>query len=92
MIGQFQISVTDIRAFLGTAGFYRKFIKGFASIAAPLTELLKDDIRFQWTPSQLRAFNALKHAITQQPVLLLPDPSLPFVVTTDASDYAVGAT
>lgn len=83
--------VTDVRAFLGTAGYYRKFIQSFSSMASPLTELTKDTVAFEWTPLQDRAFQALKSAITSQPVLILPDPNLPYVVHTDASKDAVGA-
>lgn len=84
-------SVRDVRAFLGTAGYYRKFIRDFSAIAAPLSELTKDNIKFEWTAPHEQAFCHLKAAIAQGPVLILPDPSLPFVVHTDASGFAVGA-
>jgi hypothetical protein len=84
-------SVRDVRAFLGTAGYYRKFIRDFSAIAAPLSELTKDSVKFEWTASHESAFVRLKAAIAQGPVLILPNPSLPFVVHTDASGYAVGA-
>jgi hypothetical protein len=83
--------VRDVRAFLGTAGYYRKFIRDFSAIAAPLSDLTKDDIPFVWTEPHEQAFRRLKEAIAQGPVLILPDPSLPFVVHTDASGFAVGA-
>jgi hypothetical protein len=83
--------VGDVRAFLGTAGYYRKFIRDFSSIAAPLTELTKDTVRFDWGPAQQLAFDKLKSALQQGPVLALPDPDLPFVVHTDASGFATGA-
>jgi hypothetical protein len=83
--------VGDVRAFLGTAGYYRKFIKGFSKLAAPLTHLTKDDVKFEWGAAQQQAFDALKLAIRTGPVLALPDPALPFVVHTDASGFAVGA-
>ena len=83
--------VADVRAFLGTAGYYRKFIKQFSLIAAPLTDLTKDDVKFEWTDRQEQSFRQLKRAIVEGPVLILPDPNLPFVVHTDASGYAVGA-
>jgi RNase H-like domain found in reverse transcriptase/Reverse transcriptase (RNA-dependent DNA polymerase)/Integrase zinc binding domain/Chromo (CHRromatin Organisation MOdifier) domain/Retroviral aspartyl protease/Integrase core domain len=83
--------VTDVRAFLGTAGYYRKFIKDFSSIAAPLSDLTKDNVKFEWTASQEAAFQSLKKSISEGPVLILPDPTLPFIVNTDASGFACGA-
>ena len=83
--------VGDIRAFLGTAGYYRKFIRDFSSIAAPLTELTKDAVKFEWTSKQQSAFTRLKLALQEAPVLALPDPKLPFVVHVDASGFATGA-
>jgi hypothetical protein len=84
-------SVRDVRAFLGTAGYYRKFIRDFSAIATPLSELTKDGVKFEWAAPHETAFVKLKAAIAQGPVLILPDPSLPFVVHTDASGFAVGA-
>ena len=84
-------SVRDVRAFLGTAGYYRKFIRNFSAIAAPLSELTKDGVKFEWAAPHESAFVQLKAAIAQGPVLILPNPSLPFVVHTDASGFAVGA-
>jgi hypothetical protein len=83
--------VLDVRAFLGTAGYYRKFIKDFSRVAAPLTDLTKEDVKFHWTSTHQHAFDSLKAAIKAGPVLALPDPDLPFVVHTDASGFAVGA-
>ena len=83
--------VGDIRAFLGTAGYYRKFIRDFSSIATPLTELTKEAVKFEWTTKQQAAFNQLKSAMQSAPVLALPDPKLPFVVHVDASGFATGA-
>jgi len=84
-------SVRDVRAFLGTAGYYRKFIRDFSAIAAPLSELTKDSVKFEWAAPHEAAFVHLKAAIAEGPVLILPNPSLPFVVHTDASGFAVGA-
>ena len=83
--------VTHVRSFLGTAGYYRKFIAGFSRIAAPLSELTMDNVKFEWTSKHQQAFDALKAAIAAGPVLVLPDPKLPFVVHTDASGFATGA-
>ena len=84
-------SVADVQSFLGTVGYYRKFVRMFSEIATPLTQLLQKESPFVWGTDQQKAFDALKQAVSEQPVLILPDPSLPYVVTTDASGYAVGA-
>ena len=83
--------VGDVRAFLGTAGYYRKFIKDFSAVATPLSELTKDYAKFEWGVKQQLAFAQLKEALQRGPVLALPDESLPFVVHTDASGFATGA-
>lgn len=77
-------TLTDVRAFLGFANFYRRFIKGYAAIALPLTNLLRGKKDFLWTRVEQLAFDALKRSLTSTPVLILPDMSKPFKVTTDA--------
>src|ERR1700675_468903 len=84
-------TVKDVRAFLGISGYYRKFIQNYSKVAAPLTELLKDEQRFKWGEEQQHAFDTLKHATTSAPILILPDMLLPFKVTTDACSRAIGA-
>jgi len=84
-------NVRDVRAFLGTTGYYRKFIKDFSRISSPLSELTKESVKFSWGPDQQKAFRRLKRAMQEGPVLALPDPNLPFVVHTDASGFATGA-
>ena len=84
-------TVKEIRSFLGLAGFYRKFVYRFATIAAPLTELLKKDVKFEWGEIQDRAFNTLKQALTNPPILALPDFSLDFHLVTDASGSGLGS-
>ena len=84
-------NVKGVRSFLGHAGFYRRFIKDFSKIARPLTQLLCQDVPFNFTDECLDAFNKLKQALISAPVIQPPDWSLPFELMCDASDYAVGA-
>jgi hypothetical protein len=85
-------TVTDVRSFLGLANFYRRFVKDYSRIALPLTELTKDAVAWQWGDRQQGAFDALKAALCSPPVLLVPNQSKPFVLNTDACDFAIGAT
>ena len=84
-------SVKEVRSFLGLAGYYRRFVKQFSKIASPLTELTKDRVKFRWGKEEQEAMDRLKESLSAAPVLVLPDPKLPFVLTTDASGYATGA-
>jgi len=84
-------SVEDIRSFLGMVGYYRKFIKDFSNVAAPLTGLLKKGVRFTWTAELEKSFRALITATTTAPTLILPDPTRPYVITADACGYGIGA-
>ncbi|KAF7828356.1 AT-hook motif nuclear-localized protein 24-like [Senna tora] len=82
--------VTELRSFLGLANYYRRFIKGYFSIASPLTDLLKKNKSWDWDDKCQRAFEKLKQAVTEEPVLALPDYAKPFEVQTDAYDFALG--
>ncbi|XP_050217551.1 uncharacterized protein LOC126668389 [Mercurialis annua] len=83
-------TVKGVRAFLGHAGFYRRFIKNFSSIARPLTNLLVKDIPYEFTNDCLVAFSRLKEALISAPIISSPDWTLPFELMCDASDIALG--
>jgi len=78
-------SVTELRGFLGLTGYYRRFIKGYGLITKPLNSLLNKKA-FQWS-----SFDKVKMAMTQTPVLALPNFQEPFVIETDACQDGVGA-
>ncbi|KAL6427141.1 hypothetical protein ACFW04_008643 [Cataglyphis niger] len=80
----------NIKQFLGLAGFYRRFIPNFSKTVRPLTNLLKKEESFDWTDEQESAFVQLREALCTEPILQYPDFTKPFVVTTDASGYAIG--
>ncbi|WVZ76013.1 LOW QUALITY PROTEIN: hypothetical protein U9M48_024018 [Paspalum notatum var. saurae] len=84
-------TVTQIRSFLGLAGFYRRFVRDFSSIAAPLHELTKKGVPFAWGDSQAVAFNTLKDKLTHAPLLQLPDFNKVFELECDASGIGLGA-
>ena len=83
--------VGDVRAFLGTAGYYRKFIRDFSSIAAPLTELTKDDVKFDWGAAQQQAFDKLKAAHATRPCARSARPQAAVRRAHRRSGFAVGA-
>ncbi|KAK4258952.1 hypothetical protein QN277_005343 [Acacia crassicarpa] len=83
-------SVTEIRSFLGLAGYYRRFIQGFTQLAMPLTKLTSRDQPFIWTDKCEAAFQELKSKLTSAPVLVIPNPDLPYTLYTDASLKGLG--
>jgi hypothetical protein len=83
-------NVSEIRSFLGMAGYYRRFIKGFSSIAKPMTKLLKKDNKFVWTPKCEQSFQVIKKKLTTTPVLTLSDIHQSFVIFCDASRQGLG--
>ena len=76
-----------MKSFTRFAGFYRRWIKDFSRILAPITSLERKDVPFKWTPRCQEAFEKLKGAFTSEPVLMHFDWDKPAVLKTDASDY-----
>ncbi|WVZ58911.1 hypothetical protein U9M48_009130 [Paspalum notatum var. saurae] len=83
-------TVTEVRSFLGLAGYYRRFIQDFSRIAKPMTKLLQKQVKFTWGPECDQAFQTLKTLLTTAPVLVQPDVSKPFKVYCDASGIGLG--
>ena len=81
----------DVRSFLGLASYYGEFIKGSSQLAKPMTDLTRDKAAWSWGDTQEHSFTALKVAIATAPILRLPDSERQFIITTDASDVAIGA-
>eukprot|EP00253_Pinus_taeda_P019757 PITA_19757 len=81
----------DVRIFLGFTGYYRRFIENFTKIASPLFKLLTKDCEFKWDPDCQSASETLKTRISEAPILRGPNWKLPFHISTDASDTALGA-
>jgi hypothetical protein len=84
-------TVRDVRSFLGLANYYRRFIKHYAHKAVPLTDLTKANTAWVWGDTQQKAFDDIKTTLTTAPVLVMPNPDLPYEVYTDASKFALGA-
>ena len=82
--------VFDIRSFLGLAGYYRRFIKDFSSIALPLTKLTRKGIKFEWDEKCTEAFERLKRLLTTAPVLIIPEQGKGYVVYCDACKEGLG--
>nr|CAD39388.2 OSJNBb0016B03.9 [Oryza sativa Japonica Group] len=83
-------TVTQIRSFLGLAGYYRRFIENFSKIARPMTQLLMKEEKFVWSPQCEKAFKTLKEKLVSSPVLILPDTRKDFMVYCDASRQGLG--
>ena len=101
-VARFQepVNVAQLRRFLGMTGQFRRFIRGYADLARPLQELVKEGtgkkrdntlLESVWLDAQQQSFDGLKDALTKVTLLRFPDPSASFIVTTDASDFAIGA-
>lgn len=81
---------SEMRSFLGLAGYYRRFIRDYSTVAEPLSHLTKN-IEYVWTDRQTVAFEELKKRMTNTPILKPADPTKKYVVHTDASDVGLGA-
>ncbi|GKE40874.1 putative reverse transcriptase domain-containing protein, partial [Tanacetum coccineum] len=82
---------TEIRQFLGLAGYYRRFIEGLSKIAKPMTKLTQKNVKFDWSEKAEAAFQLLKQKLCSAPILALPEGSENFVVYCDASRKGLGA-
>jgi hypothetical protein len=83
-------NVSDIRSFLGLAGYYRRFIEGFSKISMPMKELLVKGNTFEWTPRRETSFQESKKRLTTAPVLTMVDMEKPFSIYCDASGQGLG--
>ena len=84
-------TATEVRSFLGLAGYYRRYVKGFAAIAAPLFALTRKEALFHWSEGCQTAFDQLKNRLTTSPITAFPDFSQAFRLYTDASTAGLGA-
>ena len=84
-------TVRSVRSFLGLANFYCRFIKDYATLAKPLTDLMQKDKAFTWGSVEANTFASLKTRFTTAPILAYPDNDCQFRLETDASDFATGA-
>ena len=82
---------SELRGFLGLAGYYREFVAKFSGIARPLTTLLKEDVPWEWTAECQAAFQMLQAKLASAPILAMPEPDRPFQVHTDFSHVAVSS-
>ncbi|CAA0827111.1 Uncharacterized mitochondrial protein AtMg00860, partial [Striga hermonthica] len=83
-------SPSEVRSFLGLAGYYRRFIEGFSKIALPLSQLTRKSVKFEWIDRCESSFQELKRRFTSAPVLTIPDPSRSFTIFSDASRQGLG--
>ncbi len=84
-------NLTEARGFVGFLNFYRRFIKGFSKLARPLHNLTKKGVTWRWTHIEQKAFDKLKEAVANEPVLLFPQLAKPFEMEVDVSTIAIGA-
>ena len=84
-------NLTEVRAFMGLSGYYRRFVKDFSLVASPLYDLMKKGVEFVWTKECQEAFDELKRRLVTGPVLALPTNEGLYVLDKDASDFGLGA-
>jgi hypothetical protein len=84
------MTVSEVRSFLGLAGYYRRFIPNFSKITKPVIELLKKENKYVWSEACDEAFKHLKKLLTTSPVLAQPDTTKSFDVYCDASGTGLG--
>ena len=89
--GPTSVNVKDVRAFLGLASYYRRYIPGFSTVAAPMTNLTRQGVDLVWDDACEGAFRTLKAALILDPVLAYPTREGHFTLSTDASDVGIGA-
>ncbi|GFY16114.1 retrovirus-related Pol polyprotein from transposon opus [Trichonephila clavipes] len=84
-------NVKELQSFLQTCSWFRRYIQDFAKISRPLSYLTKKKVKWQWGFDQQNAFQTLKNSLTTPPVLKQADGTKPYIIRTDASNYALGA-
>jgi hypothetical protein len=84
-------NLSELCSFLGFGNYYKDFIPEYSHVTRPLHDLTKKDAQYHWGPAQGNAFKLLKDLFSSYPVLRNPDPTKPYRLDTDASQYAVGA-
>ena len=83
-------NVTEVRSFLGLAGYYRRFMRGFSVVASPLIKLLRKGIKFEWTDKCQNSFEQLKGMLVEAPVLMQPTSGKEYTLYSDASGIGLG--
>ena len=83
-------TVTEVRSFLGLAGYYKRFVEGFSKMVSPLTKLTRKDQRFSWTNECEFYFEDMKRRLTTVPILVIPDTTKTLEVYCDASYQGLG--
>lgn len=84
-------NVKQAMSFIQTCSWYRRFVANFAEVIQPLTQLTRKNVKWTWGPEQQSTFETMKTLLTSAPILAQADESLPFIIKTDASGYALGA-
>jgi hypothetical protein len=82
--------ITELKSFMGLCTYYRRYVKGFSQLTAPLTDLTKKGA-FEWSYEAQAVFDRIKYIMSSCPVLAFPDFTQPFVLECDASGVGIGA-